>query len=392
MVWGGGPSAPARARQRDGAEVVVWPGTDPSALVRSGVPVRPVEAFLGDAGLAAAEAAARTWTRVWGRLPLVEGKSFRELATWREMPLLWLAEGFIRGETAGPRCAELVEISLRLLEATHASEVDVAGLAASDTVLLARACTASGVLFHGKTPRARPLRPATPARRGRLRALERMLAPGTPPPLPSPLGETGPAESTPLLVLTAPGDDAGTLRPLLEAAGAELSLPVVVVPVSDLVRWRTRRVVAQAAEAARLLRELWRRLRSSPGVLESYRHRDVGFSDLAGDDLQQILLAHLPQAVLRLESAIELFRSAPRPAAVVLAAGSRDDRRTLLAACTVVRLPAIVIHPKPVGPDERERIDGGPRADATFVWEPGSDTAPVLARLREVARARVEPE
>ena len=112
-------------------------------------------------GLAAAEAGGRTWTRLWGRLPLVDGMSFRELATWREMSLLWLAEGFIRAETAGPRCAELVEIALRLLEATRASEVDVAGLSGPDAVLLDRACTASGVLFHGKPPRAAPP-PAAP--------------------------------------------------------------------------------------------------------------------------------------------------------------------------------------------------------------------------------------
>ncbi|MGD8897064.1 MAG: hypothetical protein PVJ73_13590, partial [Acidobacteriota bacterium] len=73
MVWGGGASAPARTHQRDGAEVVTWPGVDPAPLVRAGVPVRPAEAVIGDQGLAAATAAARTWTRLWGRLPLLDG-------------------------------------------------------------------------------------------------------------------------------------------------------------------------------------------------------------------------------------------------------------------------------------------------------------------------------
>lgn len=391
MIWGGGPQAPARSRQRDGAEVVVWPGADPSALVRAGVPVRPVEAVLGDAGLAAAEAAGRTWTRLWGRLPLVDGMSFRELATWREMSLLWLAEGFIRAETAGPRCAELVEITLRLLEATGASEVDIAGLSVADAVLVDRACAASGVLFHGKPQRARPLRPTLSSLPGRLRTLQRVLAPGTPPPLPSPLGETGPPAVRPLLVL-APEEDDGTLRSLLEAVTREIVLPVVMLPLADLARWRTRRVVDESSRAAGPLRELSKRLSGATGLLDSYRHREVKFSDLAADDLDRILHTHLPGAILRLESAIELFSVTPRPLAVALAAGGLDERRTVLAACAVTGLPSVVIHRGPVGPDETERADGGPQADVTLVWEPGSDTAPVLARLREVVRARVERE
>ena len=391
MIWGGGPWAPARNRQQDGAEVIAWPGADPSALVRAGVPVRPVEAVLGDAGLAAADVGGRTWTRLWGRLPLVDGMSFRELATWRDMSLLWLAEGFIRAETAGPRCAELVEIALRLLEATRASEVDVAGLSGPDAVLLDRACTASGVLFHGKPPRARPLRPPLSSRPGRLRTLQRVLAPATPPPLPSPLGETGPPPVRPLLVLV-PADDDGALRSLFDAVTRELALPVVMLPLPNLARWRTRRVVHEAARAAGPLRELSKRLRGATGVLDSYRHREVKFSDLAADDLDRILHTHLPGAILRLESAIELFSVAPRPLAVALAAGGLDERRTLLAACAVTGLPSLVIHTRPVGPDERERADGGPQADVTLVWEPGSDTAPVLDRLREVVRARVERE
>ena len=59
------------------------------------------------------------------------------------------------------------------------------------------------------------------------------------------------------------------------------------------------------------------------------------------------------------------------------------------AACAVGERPAIVSHAKRGEPDGRERVGGGPRAEATCVWGPGSDTAPVLARLREVARARV---
>jgi hypothetical protein len=359
--------------------------------VRAGVPVRPAEALIGNEGLTAAAAAARTWTRLWGRLPLVDGRSFRELVSWRDTSLLWLAEGFIRNETAGPRCAEIAEISLRLLEATGAGEVDAAGLEAADAVLLSRACTARGVLYHGPTPKARPLCSARPARPAGLGTLGRLLAPADPPSAPGPSTTAGPAEGAPLLFIPTRESDANTLLPLLEAAVAELSRPGVIVSATALARWETRRVRRAAAEAEGLLRQSWKRLRGTPGLLESYRHRGVGFSDLATHDLERILLGHLPVAVLRLEAAVELL-AVVRPAVAVLSGFSRDERRALLAACAAVGVPGAVHHPGPIGPEELDRDDGGPRADVTFVWEPGSEPGTVLARLSEAARARVERE
>ena len=95
------PRAPESGRGRR-----LWPGAPASSLEREGDPFRAVEDVLGPEGLAAAAAAARTWARVWGRLPLVDGKSFRELVEWRGASLLWCAEAFLRDETAGPRCAQ----------------------------------------------------------------------------------------------------------------------------------------------------------------------------------------------------------------------------------------------------------------------------------------------
>jgi hypothetical protein len=343
---------------------------------------------IGDAGLAAATAVGRTWARLWGRVPLLDGKGFRELASWRDTSLLWLAEEFIQNETAGPRCAETAEITLRLLEATSTAEVDALGLGPAEVAILSRACTARGVLFHGRAPRARPIRPTSPPALRGLGALARALAPGQPPPPPAPF-VSGPAESPPLLLIPDRDRDALPLQPLLEAAAAELSAPGLVVPASSLSRWETRRVRRAAAAAQAHLRDRWKQLRDAPGVRESYRHRDVGFSDLAGDDLEQLLLHHLPAAVRRLEAAFELLTTSVRPAVVVLTGGGRDRRRTLLAACAIAGVPAIVVHPAPVGPGELDRADGGPRAEVTFVWEPGSDPAPALARLGEVTRARV---
>jgi hypothetical protein len=322
-------------------------------------------------------------------VPLLDGKSFRELVSWRDMSLLWLAEGFIRSETAGPRCAEMAEIALRLLEAAKPVGVDALGLGPAEVAVLSRACTARGVLFHGRLPRVRPLRSASPHPRRGLGALARALAPGHPPPPPAPL-VSGPGESAPLLLIPDRESAALPIKPLLEAAATELSRSGLVVSATSLSRWETRRVRHAAAAVQVQLRDHWKLLRDAPGVLESYRHRDVGFSDLAGDDLERLLLDHLPAAVLRLEAAIELITTAVRPAVVVLTGGCRDGRRTLLAACALAGVPAIVVHPAPVGPEELDRADGGPRAEATFVWEPGSDPAPALARLGELARARVE--
>jgi hypothetical protein len=179
------------------------------------------------------------------------------------------------------------------------------------------------------------------------------------------------------------------MQPLLAAAAAELSLPAMVVPATSLTRWETRRERRAAAAAQSQLRDLWKQLCDAPGVLESYRHRDIGFSDLAGDDLERLLLEHLPGAVLRLETAIGLIATTVRPTMVILTGGRRDERRTLLAACAAAGVPAVVVHPAPLAAEELDRADGGPRAEATFVWQPGSDPAPAVARLLEAARARV---
>jgi hypothetical protein len=201
----------------------------------------------------------------------------------------------------------------------------------------------------------------------------------------------GPADGAPILMIPARESDALPLQPLLEAAAAELQRPGVIVAATALAQWETRRAHRAAAEAEGDLRRCWKRLRGTPGLLESYRHRDVGFSDLAGDDLERILLGHLPKAVLHLEAAGELL-SRVRPALVVLSGSPRDERRTLLAACTVAGVPAAALHLAPIGPEDLDRDDGGPRAEVTFVWEPGSEPGPALARLGEAARARVEPE
>jgi hypothetical protein len=389
VVWGGGSPALARARHGEGAAVVAWPGADTEALARADVPVRPLEAVIGKEGQAAAIAAGRTWARLWGRVPLLDGKSFRDLVEWRGTSLLWLAEAFIRTETAGPLCARLAETALRLLETTRAQEVDAAGLGHAESLILARACTARGVLLHGPSPETRPLRPPPRRRAETLRRLAGVFAPTQPPPLPQAAAGSKKTGNTPLLVTPARAGDAAPLRPLLEAAATRLGMPVVIVPLDQLKRWETRRVRGAVSDAESHLRECRARLRGTPGLHESYAHRGVGFADLAGNDLDLILLGRLPAAVRTLEAAVELLGGPVPPAVVLTPGGRRDDRRTVVAAGDATGVPVIVVHTTPAGRDDVDRADGGPQARDTLLWEPGSDPAPALGRLAEAVRARV---
>jgi hypothetical protein len=372
--------------------VVAWAGADTAPLEHAGVSFRALADVIGPDGLAAADAAARTWARVWGRLPLLEGRSLRDLVEWRGTSLLWAAEVFVRTATAGPACARTAERCLRLLDRTAPTEVDVAGLAPADSLLLARACTSRGVLFHGRAPAlGRALRPPgpVPARRSPLRTFRFLLAPARPPALPPPLAAGGRPGADPLLVLVAGSGDAATLGPLLETLSSELCLPAVAVAARGLPRWQTRRAARAVEEGEALLRELLARLRGTPGLHESYAHRGVSFADLASRDLEALLLGRLPEAVRLIETTAELLAAA-RPAAVLLVVPSRDDRRAILTACTRARVWAVALRTSDPEPDDADRADGGPFAFASLAWQTGTDATPVVARLREAARGTVE--
>jgi hypothetical protein len=361
-----------------------------STLERAGVPFRAVEDVLGPEGLSAADGAARTWARVWGRLPLLEGKSFRELVPWRGSSLLWSASAFLLEETAAPRCARTAEIALRLLEATAPAEVDAAGLTRADALLLARACRVRGVLFHGPAPAAgRPL--AVPRTgRGLRRALAGVLAPSTAPPLPPPAAGAG-LDAAPVLAFVTGGQEGRALAPLLEATARDLGRSVVAVTLAELPRWETRRVRRAVAGAEAFLRELGGQLRGTPGLAQSYAHRGVHFADLAGGDLEALLEGPLAAAVARIEAAVELVGAAGA-AAVLVAVPGRDERRALVHACSAAGVRAVVVRPGAAAAADAVRADGGPQPLATLDWVPGGDPRPVLARLREAAHGRVGAE
>jgi hypothetical protein len=386
VVWGGGPARAVLDRLREGAALVCWPGADVSPLQRAGVPFGAVESLLGAEGLAAADGAARSWARVWGRLPLVDGSSFRELVPWRASSLLWSATTFLLEKTAGPRCARTAEIALRLLEATAPSEVDAFGLGPAATLLLGRACRARGVLFHGPAPASgRPLATAA-RRRGLWRRLDGLLAPSAAP-APPPGAGVGVA-APPVVTVIAGAEEGRAVAPLLRAISADLWRSVIPVTLAELPRWETRRVHGAVSEARAFLRALLERLRGTPGLAESYAHRGVGFADLAAGDLEGLLLGHLPEAVRRIEAAVELLTSTGA-AAVLLAGPGPDERRALVHACAAVGVGAIVLRLGAPAEGDTTRADGGPQPLAALDWRPGKDPGLVVARLREAVHGRV---
>jgi hypothetical protein len=375
-VWGGGGVRDARARRDEGARVVVWPGADQRPLEREGLTARGVTDAIGRDGEEAVLAAERGFARVWARLPLVEGASFRDLVAWRGESLLWACESYLRRATAGPRCAGAVERCLRLLEATDPREVDAGGLAPHDALVLARAAVARGVLFHGETPRPRPLRPGRDAAH----------ASGAPRSILARLGAAGAAVApeAPLLVIHDGGPAAPVVDALARSRG-DASLAATVVRLEDLPRHETGRARAAAAEAECRLRAVLDRLRGTPGLAASYAHRGVAFAELTALDLEAVLLGHLPGAVRVAERARDLL-SAARPSLLVVAVEERDRRRAIALAARTAGVPWIALGSLDAAD---ERVDGGPQPAARVAADGTLDEP--LARLLAAARDSLRP-
>jgi hypothetical protein len=160
-----------------------------------------------------------------------------------------------------------------------------------------------------------------------------------------------------------------------------------VVGLAELPRWETRRGRRAIREAEALLRERLGALAGTPGLAASYAQRGVGFADLAGDDLEALVLGALAAAVRRIEAARELLAAA-RPSAVLLAVDGRDERRSLVHACSAEGTGVVVVA-RGAAVGDRERADGGPQPNAVCDWEPGRDSSAVAEALGEAARGRV---
>jgi len=308
----------------------------------------------------------RTWARVWGRRPLVDGRSFREIFDWKGASLWWMSESFFRTAPEAPACVRLVETWLRILEAEAPDEVEAVGLPAREAVLLERAATTRGVLFHGKarvpSGRARVLRSWLRSWRG------------------EPRGRGAPsARSRATFVLV------GEVPELDPVADGRADADLVRVALRGLLEGDTPAARREAARARRRFRRSFAELRRSPGVHEAFSHRGVSFFDLGEADLADLLLVALPGAVHLFEEMTALLH-ATAPLAVALLVPSRDQRRTLLAACAAADVPAVVL--RTGDGDEPERADGGPQAELVLAWNGSASPEDVREALREAARLK----
>jgi hypothetical protein len=302
---------------------------------------------------------------VWGRRPLVDGRSFREIFEWKGASLWWMTESFLRTARDAPACVKLAETWLRILEAEAPDEVEAVGIPETAAVLLERAATVRGVLFHGRS------RPAS--LRGRiLRAWLRSFRhePGT--------GAAVPRGRARFVLV---GDER-LIGPLGDFAAEDAG---VRVSTESLAHGRSKAARREAARARVRFRRAFAELRRSPGVHEAFSHRGVPFYDLAEGDLADLLFVALPRAVLLFEAMRDLLAAA-RPEAAAVLVPSRDERRTLLAACAAAEVPAVVLRS---GDDEEpERSDGGPRPELVLAWNGSASLEDLDEALREAAAAR----
>ena len=429
-----GSAAAARARFSHppgppGTEsVLVARGSEAArALGAAGAPFRPMAEYLAPGDAERIDEAAIAWTKAWGERSVWDGRSVRDLLVWKGVSLWWFAELFLHHSTASPRHVRFIETCFRVLEAERPDEVEALGLAEDEAVLLGRACTALGILFHGpRRPRALPLRLRT--LRASLSSRADLLkcavtarkaawsgAPPRPPEDARSLvlflshaafwrerrdlerGETEEYEHYFDRILPAVAQEAD-LRAFVLAVGPRAAFRRRGVP-ERLAEWArlqpgsrpyvhvnrftSPRVLREVRGAARFARRAWRALRRSPGMSEAFSHRGVGFADLGGPDLAATLLLQLPWAVRSYEEMAEALQ-ATRPAVVCLYAESSGWGRAAIAACRAADVPTVAVQHGIVypgyysyrhGPDEADC----PRPDRTAVF--GESARRILLEL-----------
>jgi glycosyltransferase involved in cell wall biosynthesis len=402
LVFWGKQAVPEPARRSQDARFILWNEDSASA-------------YLAPLDSDAIDEAAMAWTKAWGSRPLRDGRSFRDLLSWKGVSLWWFAELYLHHSTEATRYVRLVETFHRILEAEQPGEVEAVGLPAEEAVLLERTCAARGVLFHGRT--APPLRLALRTRVvslvARWNGVKTFLgalkaAAAGPPPRPATGGkrivvflshaafwrrrvdpetaETAAYEHyfDALIPDVARHPD---LHPVVVAVGPRaafrrrgarermrewMRLSPGAGPYVAVNRYTTWTVFRETLRAAALAREGWRAFRGSPGIREAFSHRGVAFDDLAAPDLAATMLLQLPWAVRSYEEMAAALE-ALRPAALCLYAESSGWGRAALAACRAASVPTVavqhgIIYPKYYsyrhGPDEADC----PRPDRTAVF------------------------
>jgi hypothetical protein len=385
VLWGRGSLREAQARVEAGASLLLWNDEQAAAFQEAGIPFTTLAEILGPAGADAVDEAAIGWTKEWGRRPLVDGKSFRELLTWNGVSLWWFAELYLHHSTGATARVRLVESLHRLLDALGPGEVEAMGLPKEEETLLARTCVARGVLFHGPRRsgaagfRAAPgvaLEARWNAAKTLLSALKAGLAGSIR--LPPSSGRRR------ILFLSHAAfwqkrrdPTSGEILEhehyfdrLIPEVERDPGLEAMVVAVGPTTAFRRRKasdrllewaqlgapeerylhlnrftslgVLRATLRSAREARRAWRSLRKSPGAHEAFAHRGVSFADLSGRDLGATLLLQLPWAVRSYE---EMRTALQRlaPATLCLYAESSGWGRAALLAAQAEGIPSLAL-------------------------------------------------
>ena len=421
LVLCAGRAAPPPATAS--ASVVAWDEAAERALRGTATVWRTVAQALGPQAADEVDGAAVAWTKAWGRRPLLEGRSFRDLYAWKGVSLWWFAELFLHHSTAATRHVRVIEVAHRLIDAERPDEVEARGLPTDEARLVERTCLARGVLFQG-TPGRRPARGRVgPVRRQarwnrvKARASAAKAALAGAPPAPHASGpvamflshaafwrehasETGGPRAYEHYfdrLIPAMGDE-GALVPFVLAVGprAAFRRRGLGARLSDWLRLHGpgdgyvhadryfRGPVARAArEGDALARRIWSELHGRPAVREAFAHRGVSFADLSEPDLAATVLLQLPWAIRSYEEMAAALQ-AVRPAVVCLYAESSGWGRAALAACRAARVPTVAVQHGIVYPHYYSYVhdaDEGacPRPDRTAVF--GEATRRLLMQM-----------
>jgi glutathione S-transferase len=291
---------------------------------------------------------------------LAPERAFADLAAWEGAPLFPVARGFfLSAESAAGRCVRLIEAFRVVLEKELPDEVEGRGLLEDEVRLLARCCTARGVLFQGgvksRAPRAgEGLRgPGRPRLAEKVRGLRAVL-PGARPRI---------ASASVLFVRPEePGERAEALERLRLVAAEEMGLSVEAVgggfgPAPELMLDDAGRRATREAEAA--FDRLSRELRDAPSVAAAFVHDEVSFADLAaGPDLDALLLDRLPRAVRRAEGVRSVLRRTGPRALCAL-----HDDALALAAARAERVPSVPFADPRGGPEVLRALEAASRGE-----------------------------
>jgi hypothetical protein len=363
--------------------VVAWDEAAERALRARGARLRTVAQVLGSEAAEEVDTAALRWTKEWGRRPLLDGCSFRDLYDWKGVSLWWFAELFLHHSTEATRFVRVIETVHRLLDAEAPDEVEAHGLPEDEALLVARTCLARGVLFHpGAVRRTRHRGVTSVRRRARWNAVKAWAtaskaavsgaapAPGSGAPVALFLSHaafwrerTSDAGGAPRAyehyfdrLIPALGED-GSLRPFVVAVGPRsafrrrglgerlaewLRLHAAGEGYVHVNRYFSRRVARETRRGAAFAARIWSELSGQPAVRETFSHRGVTFADLSEADLAATLLLQLPWAIRSYEEMAAVL-DVVRPSVVCLYAESSGWGRAALAACQAAHVPAVAV-------------------------------------------------